>query len=62
MTTTSTSSTDDVIRVVLVDDQVLIRAGLRALVDAEPGMTVVGEAGDGDEAVDTVRRSVPTSC
>jgi len=47
------------ISVVLVDDQVLIRAGLRALVDAEPGMTVVGEAGDGDTAVDVVRRERP---
>ncbi|WIB00903.1 response regulator transcription factor [Curtobacterium sp. MCBA15_012] len=47
------------IRVVLVDDQVLIRAGLRALVDAEPGMTVVGEAGDGDTAVDLVGRERP---
>lgn len=53
-----TPTTED-IRVVLVDDQVLIRAGLRALVDAEPGMTVVGEAGDGDAAVETVRRERP---
>lgn len=47
------------IRVLLVDDQVLVRAGLRALVDAEPGMTVVGDAGDGDAAVDAVRRERP---
>lgn len=47
------------IRVLLVDDQVLVRAGLRALVDAEPGMTVVGEAGDGDAAVDVARRERP---
>ncbi|MGN6409324.1 MAG: response regulator [Curtobacterium sp.] len=47
------------IRVFLVDDQVLVRAGLRALVDAEPGMSVVGEAGDGDAAVDAVRRERP---
>ncbi len=43
----------------LVDDQVLVRAGLRALVEAEPGMTVVGEAGDGDAAVEAVRRERP---
>ncbi len=49
----------DPIRVVLVDDQVLVRAGLRALVDAEPGMTVVGEAGDGDGAVEVVSRERP---
>ena len=53
------SGPDGPIRVVLVDDQVLVRAGLRALVEAEPGMTVVGEAGDGDTAVATVRRECP---
>lgn len=47
------------LRVALVDDQVLVRAGLRALVDAEPGMTVVGEAGDGDGAVALARRERP---
>jgi len=47
------------IRVLLVDDQVLVRAGLRALVDAEPGMTVVGEAGDGDAALEVARREHP---
>ena len=47
------------IRVVLADDQVLVRAGLRALVDAESGMTVVGEAGDGDAAVQVVTRERP---
>jgi DNA-binding NarL/FixJ family response regulator len=49
----------DPIRVLLVDDQVLVRAGLRALVDAEPGMTVVGEAGDGDAAVEAARTGRP---
>lgn len=49
----------DPIRVVLVDDQGLIRAGLRALVDAEPGMAVVGEAPDGTVAVDVVARERP---
>jgi len=47
------------IRVVLVDDQSLIRAGLRALVSAEPGMEVVGEAADGDAAVDVAARELP---
>lgn len=56
---TTDSIAPDPIRVLLVDDQVLVRAGLRALVDAEPGMTVVGEAGDGDAAVDAARRERP---
>ncbi|MEV6304005.1 response regulator transcription factor [Actinoplanes sp. NPDC051861] len=47
------------IRVLLVDDQQLIRAGLRMLCDAEPGMEVVGEAGDGRAAIDLAARLVP---
>ncbi|GGL07939.1 response regulator [Planomonospora parontospora] len=42
---------DDVIRIVLADDQALVRAGFRALLDAQPGMTVVAEAADGAEAL-----------
>jgi DNA-binding NarL/FixJ family response regulator len=40
-----------VIKVVVADDQGLVRAGFRALVDAQDDMAVVGEAGDGPEAV-----------
>lgn len=39
------------IRVLLADDHTLIRAGLRMVVDAQPDLTVVGEASDGREAV-----------
>ncbi|MBB3664013.1 MULTISPECIES: response regulator [Prauserella salsuginis group] len=39
------------LRVVLVDDQDLVRAGFRVILGAEPDMSVVGEAGDGREAV-----------
>jgi DNA-binding NarL/FixJ family response regulator len=48
-----------VIRVVLVDDQVLVRAGLRALLDNEHDIEVVGEGGDGTEAVRLAREMVP---
>jgi DNA-binding NarL/FixJ family response regulator len=48
-----------VIEVVLADDQTLVRAGFRALLDAEDDMAVVGEAADGDEAVEVVRRVRP---
>jgi DNA-binding NarL/FixJ family response regulator len=48
-----------VIRVVLADDQALVRAGFRALLDAQDDIDVVGEANDGDEAVRLVRRLAP---
>jgi DNA-binding NarL/FixJ family response regulator len=47
------------IRVVLADDQALVRAGFRALLDAEDGIEVVGEAADGAEALSLARRLVP---
>ena len=47
------------IRVLLVDDESLVRAGLRAIVDAEPDLDVVGEAADGAEAVAEVRSLQP---
>jgi RNA polymerase sigma factor (sigma-70 family) len=47
------------IRVLLADDQALVRAGFRALLDAEPDIEVVGEASDGREAVDVTRALVP---
>jgi DNA-binding NarL/FixJ family response regulator len=47
------------IRVAIADDQALLRAGFRVIVEAEPDMTVVGEAGDGRVAVDVVRRLRP---
>jgi DNA-binding NarL/FixJ family response regulator len=46
-------------RVALIDDQALLRAGLRALLDAEDGIDVVGEAGDGDEEVDLALAARP---
>ena len=45
------------VRVVIVDDQELVRAGFRMILDAEDDIDVVGDAGDGREAVDLVRRT-----
>ncbi len=44
------------IRVALVDDQALVRGGFRMMIDAEPDIVVVGEAGNGTEALDLVRQ------
>lgn len=43
------------IRVLLADDQLLVRAGFRVLVDSAPDLAVVGEAGDGSAAVELAR-------
>jgi DNA-binding NarL/FixJ family response regulator len=48
-----------VIRVVLADDQALIRGGLRSILESEPDITVVGEAGDGRQAIEACRRLRP---
>jgi DNA-binding NarL/FixJ family response regulator len=48
-----------VIRVLLVDDQALLRAGLRMLLESEDDIAVVGEAGDGEEAVSLARETRP---
>jgi DNA-binding NarL/FixJ family response regulator len=48
-----------VIRVVLADDQVLVRAGFRALLDAQDDIEVAGEASDGDEAARLAAAVVP---
>lgn len=47
------------IRVLIADDQQLLRAGFRVILQSEPGIEVVGEAADGVDAVDQVRRLRP---
>jgi DNA-binding NarL/FixJ family response regulator len=47
------------IRVLLADDQALVRGGLRKIVETEPDMAVVAEAADGLQAVDAARASRP---
>jgi NarL family two-component system response regulator LiaR len=47
------------IRVLIADDHAVVREGLRTLIGTEPGMTVIGEAGDGVEAVEMARAYQP---
>jgi len=47
------------LRVAVCDDQTLVRAGFRVLIDATPGLSVVGEAGTGAAAVELIRRERP---
>jgi DNA-binding NarL/FixJ family response regulator len=47
------------ISVLIADDQALVRAGFRAILDGQPGISVVGEAVDGRDALDLARRRRP---
>ena len=47
------------IRVVIADDQGMVRAGLRSLIGGEPDIQVVGEAADGEAAIAAVARHQP---
>ena len=57
--TTSEPRASPMIRVLLADDQALVRAGFRSLLDAEADIEVVGEAGDGEEAARLVSELQP---
>ncbi len=50
------------IRVCLVDDQTLVRQGIRSLLALDGGIEVVAEAGDGAQAVELIPQVVPTWC
>jgi DNA-binding NarL/FixJ family response regulator len=58
--TPTTPARTDQIHVLLADDHGIVRAGLRALLDAQPDMTVVGEADDGPSAIEQVQQLQPT--
>lgn len=47
------------IRIVIADDQAMVRAGFRMIVSSQPDMEVAGEAGDGREAIELVRQERP---
>ena len=47
------------IRVVLADDQSMVRGGFRMILEIEPDLEVIGEAGDGEQAIAEVRRTAP---
>jgi DNA-binding NarL/FixJ family response regulator len=47
------------IRVMLVDDQAMVRSGFRLILESEPDLTVVGEAGDGAAALEVAERARP---
>ena len=59
MTTPTTTPTTTPIRVVLVDDEAMVRVGLRMVLTAEPDIEVVGEAADGGAAVGVVEQTAP---
>jgi DNA-binding NarL/FixJ family response regulator len=50
---------DQVISVLIADDQALVRAGFRSILESQAGIRVVGEAADGPDAVDLARRRTP---
>ena len=50
------------IRVLVVDDHAILRDGIRSLLESQEDIIVVGEAGDGSEAIGLVDKLCPTLC
>src|SRR5580700_9762705 len=59
-TAASPATAPDEISVLIVDDQRLVRSGFAVILETEPGITVVGQAGDGEEAVALARSLSPS--
>jgi len=47
------------LRIIIVDDHAVVRSGLRAVLDASEGVELVGEAGDGEEAIEVCETLQP---
>jgi DNA-binding NarL/FixJ family response regulator len=60
MMTDAAQHPGDTVTVLIADDQALVRAGFRAILEAQPGIRVIGEAADGRAAIDLVRRRRPS--
>jgi DNA-binding NarL/FixJ family response regulator len=56
---TSRPDSDESVSVLIADDQALVRAGFRAILEGQPGITVAGEAIDGRDAIDLARKRRP---
>ncbi|GAA2633872.1 hypothetical protein GCM10010307_28670 [Streptomyces vastus] len=62
MTERATSERDRPIRVLIADDQDMVRTGFRFFLDAQPDITVVAAAADGEQAVALAREARPDVC
>jgi DNA-binding NarL/FixJ family response regulator len=52
-------ATPEPVTVLIADDQALVRAGFRSILESQPGLSVVGEAADGQDAIDLARKRRP---
>lgn len=53
---------DETVSVLIADDQALVRAGFRSILEGQPGIRVVGEAADGRDAVALAGHRKPDAC